>query len=1082
MTVPLNYHDAFDAILVPATLIDTRGIIVDFNRAFTEYALGRGRVLHKGERIGHHVTEFVLPVADRQRFQTFIDKLLADGQDSDMLETTQEPSGRPLHTRVQARCVLRDGAVAGAVLLREDVTDRVMEGHRLQLAQRLREEVLNMRAADDLEHILVAVRDGLRRLGIPLNDCGVNIIDPEEGSVRSHNMLAEGHWQEAHPESGVEVVLDIWRRGKLAYRPDFSQVDEYGEAANIRHLFGRPVCCVVDVPFSRGTLAVNSVSPNAFTEGDLEILSDMAQVLSEGFERIASLEALRRSEERYRATVRQIADAVIIVDLQTHEILETNPACDRLLGYAAGELTGRSTFDIIAHDRDSVEANARLVLETGEHLIGERQYRRRDGALVDVEVRISRITYANREVGCAVARDVTDRKRGEHRRAALQCLREEVWRMRTGQDIDNLLDLARRSLRDMGVVFDHFGINLVDPQQLSPVRAYSDLHRPGRKLGATPEVQFSTVVTWWRSSSPTYRPDLESDDPYHELQALRQGYGPAVRCVLDVPFSHGTIAINSTRPHAFAEQDVACVEELAEALSEGFQRTEDLRDLARQRQYLAVTLRSIGDGVIATDGAGRVQLVNEAAEQITGWSQVEASGLPLADIFATFDADTRQARENPVASVVREGQVVSPTTDTLLIARNGSERLLADSAAPIRDEEGRLVGAVLVFQDVTTERQSARERERAARLESLGILAGGIAHDFNNILTGITGNLSLARSEVQLDTEHLGPLLASAEAAAQRAGRLTGQLLTFARGGVPARRSVAIAELVREAADFALRGSNVRCQYDLPDDLWPVHADPIQLGQVVQNLVINADQAMPDGGLVSIEARNVAAAERVGSVSLAAHVILRIRDQGPGIDESIRERIFEPYFTTKETGSGLGLATVYAIVGQHEGHLEVESFPGQGTTFAITLPVAGTAPTEATATDRPLPRGRGRILVMDDEPAVLQLLTKALEKLGYEAQVTASGQDAVQACRVAREEQRPFAAAILDLTVPGGMGGVQALAALRRLAPDLPAVVSSGYSRDPILADYRRHGFQGMLPKPYSIRDLARVLADVVPA
>ena len=333
-----------------------------------------------------------------------------------------------------------------------------------------------------------------------------------------------------------------------------------------------------------------------------------------------------------------------------------------------------------------------------------------------------------------------------------------------------------------------------------------------------------------------------------------------------------------------------------------------------------------------------------------------------------------------------------------------------------------------------------------------------------------------------MDLEHLGPLLASAEAAAQRAGRLTGQLLTFARGGEPVRRSVALADLVREAADFALRGSNVRCQYDLPDDLWPVHADPNQLGQVVQNLVINADQAMPDGGLVSIEARNAAGSETVGSVSLAPHVILRIRDQGHGIDATIRERIFEPYFTTKETGSGLGLATVYAIVGQHEGHVDVESYPGQGTTFSITLPVAATAPIEETTSTGPLPRGRGRILVMDDEPAVLQLLTKALEKLGYEAHLTESGQDAVQACRVAREQQRPFAAAILDLTVPGGMGGVQALAALRMLAPDLPAVVSSGYSRDPILADHRRHGFQSMLPKPYSIRNLARVLADVVAA
>jgi len=331
-----------------------------------------------------------------------------------------------------------------------------------------------------------------------------------------------------------------------------------------------------------------------------------------------------------------------------------------------------------------------------------------------------------------------------------------------------------------------------------------------------------------------------------------------------------------------------------------------LRLLARQREYLNVTLRSIGDGVIATDAEGCVQLVNEAAEQITGWSQAEAAGRALGEVFVTLDENTRQPLDNPVNSVVRECQGFSLASGTMLVARDGSEHLLAESAAPIRDEEGRVLGVVLVFQDVTDQRQSERERERAERLESLGVLAGGIAHDFNNILTGIASNLSLARLEARIDSERLAPLLDSAEAAAQRAAQLTGQLLTFALGGVPVRRSVVIATLVREAADFALRGSNVRSQYSLDGDLWPVHADPNQLSQVVQNLVINADQAMPEGGLVSIEASNLEGPHSGGDSSDAApggrYVRLRIRDEGPGIDEAIRERIFEPYFHHEGNG------------------------------------------------------------------------------------------------------------------------------------------------------------------------------------
>lgn len=522
MPTPTDFQEAFDAILVPATLIDAQGVIVDYNRAFHEYARTQGRELDKAERVGRHVTEFVFPDADGQRFAAFITTLLADGADTDMLETMRGGTGRLIHTRVQARCIVRDDKVHGAVLLREDVSQRVQQERRVALTQELREAVWRMRAADDMEHILVAVRDGLLRFGIPFNDCGVNIVDAQAGSVRFHNMRADGDWHESHPEEGAETVLGMWRKKEIAYRRDLQAHDVFDEGPSIRTIFGHSVRSVVDLPFSRGTLAVNSTEANAFTEADLDILAAMARVLSEGFDRVADLEALRRSEERYRATVSQIADAMLFVDLQTFEIIETNPACDRLLGYEAGALSKLLLTDIVAHESESIQANARTVVESGEHFLADRQYRRRDGSLVDTEVHISRISYGGREVACAVVRDMTERKRTERRRAALQGLREEVWRMRTGQEIDSLLNQARLSLRSMGVDFEHFGINLVDPEKHTPVRAYSDIQRRIRWPGASLENQLASVVAWWRGGRPVYRADLQAEDQYAERDIIRK--------------------------------------------------------------------------------------------------------------------------------------------------------------------------------------------------------------------------------------------------------------------------------------------------------------------------------------------------------------------------------------------------------------------------------------------------------------------------------------------------------------------------------------------------------------------------------
>ena len=373
---------------------------------------------------------------------------------------------------------------------------------------------------------------------------------------------------------------------------------------------------------------------------------------------------------------------------------------------------------------------------------------------------------------------------------------------------------------------------------------------------------------------------------------------------------------------------------------------------------------------------------------------------------------------------------------------------------------------------------------RTSRLESLGLLAGGIAHDFNNLLTVVMGNLSLARLDEKMDPESIESLR-DAEKAVVRARDLTQQLLTFAKGGAPIRAAVALPDVVREVAEFSLRGSHSRCQFDVPEDLWPANVDKGQIGQVVQNIVVNASQAMPDGGIIDIALQNdLLGAELGATLAPGRYVKLTITDHGQGIPLEDLQRIFDPYFTTKKHGSGLGLATVHSIVKKHFGHISAESVMGQGTTFRIWLPAAesfpGSAIAPAAVASPPATSGPVRILFMDDEEMVLRVGGTILRRMGYEVTTAADGETAVREFTRARQEGRPYALVILDLTVPGGMGGRQTLEQLLKLDPAVRAIVSSGYSNDLVLSNYPVYGFWGMVSKPYEITDLAHTIERVL--
>jgi PAS domain S-box-containing protein len=503
-------------------------------------------------------------------------------------------------------------------------------------------------------------------------------------------------------------------------------------------------------------------------------------------------------------------------------------------------------------------------------------------------------------------------------------------------------------------------------------------------------------------------------------------------------------------------------------------------DLAAEKERLAVTLGSIGDGVIATDAAGRVTMMNAVAEELTGWLELTAVGKAVNDVFFIINEKTRERCENPVAKVLATGMVCGLANHTVLVAKDGRERIIADSGSPIRDRMGTTVGVVLVFRDITAATRLEQEVLKAEKLESVGILAGGIAHDFNNILTGILGNITLARMRVDSD-EKASERLAEAEKACQRARDLTRQLLTFSRGGEPVRRPTCLRQLLFDWVGFALRGSNVCAEFDIPQALWPVDIDEGQISQVINNLVINADQAMPEGGTVHVTAENLELEESNGlSLAVGNYVRLAVRDEGIGISSENLNKIFDPYFTTKPKGVGLGLASSYAAVKRHDGLITAESRVGIGTVFYVYLPASKVQARPLQIGRQPATLGCGRILVMDDEELVRELATEMLKNLGYQPVQAEDGQQAVHAYQRSATDGTPFDAVILDLTIPGGIGGVEALKALRSLNPALKAIVSSGYSNDPVMAEFRTYGFNGVLVKPYSLAAMSEVLQHVI--
>ncbi|MBN1984104.1 MAG: response regulator [Chitinivibrionales bacterium] len=506
--------------------------------------------------------------------------------------------------------------------------------------------------------------------------------------------------------------------------------------------------------------------------------------------------------------------------------------------------------------------------------------------------------------------------------------------------------------------------------------------------------------------------------------------------------------------------------------------------LSQEKERLSVTLRSIGDAVISTDIEGRVQLMNNVAEKLTGWNLDEARGKPLSDIFVIIDEFNRKQVENPVEKVLKLQQTISLSNNTLLISRTGTEYSVADSCAPILDGSGKAIGVVLVFRDNTENTKIEQQAIKMQKLESLGLLASGIAHDFNNLLSGMFGYIESAAHESE-GNPSVYEKLTKCLTVFNRTRDLTAQLLTFAKGGVPVTQVASIEPVLRQTTLFALTGSNIAVQFYIPADLWLCEIDASQITQVFDNLIINAKQAMPHGGTIFVNASNTLVNDCDKQAKIPGrYVCITITDFGIGIAREHIGNIFDPFFTTKKIGSGLGLTVCHSIVSKHNGYIDVESVIGQGSTFSVYLPASEskTVEYESIAPQKQSSGNTkgGKILVMDDEETIRDVASMMLRSLGYECVLCSFGEEVMAALGKAARMHQPFDCIILDLTIPGGVSGKDTARTILRDYPESKIIASSGYSDDPVMSHPTDFGFIDKITKPYSKAELAAAIARVV--
>lgn len=845
------------------------------------------------------------------------------------------------------------------------------------------------------------------------------------------------------PDDSIRIQLANFRSAKAE---SFEEANQRAEKHRFIQTVGFGVLCVVAITF----LIASSLYSFAIFRSHLR--------------RVQSAQAQTRS------IVETTLDAVLTLN-EMGRIQSLNPAGETMFGWAASELIGQPISTLVPQPhffRDLHQLSTGTMTADG----------RRAGSLAvfPIELSVNSMKFEGQRQWVAIVRDITERRRGEE---TLKHISLGVSAATGEKFVKSLAQQLSRALQSDFAFIVEIGSGARTASNILTLAEKGELHSVG-----TLDLQNTACAVVLESGFRACLENARAQFPQDPLLA-----GLAIESFVALPlFDHhgqavGVMGVLGRKPMGNIQIIESTLQIFAARAAAELERKRFAEDLAAEKDRLAVTLRSIGDGCITIDHDGGVVLMNYVAERLTGWTQELAAGVPLVVLFRVLNERTRRPCPAAIQHLIATGSAAELTGSAIIVAPDGSEHLIETNAAPIRDSSNRHVGTVLVFRDVTEKQLADQERRKTEKLESLGVAAGGIAHDFNNLLTAILGNLSLALFNTSLE-ESVADRLTAAKRACLRAQELAAQLLTFAKGGAPIKQAAAIAQLVQDTVSFSLRGTNVRCEFSIPQDLWAVEVDAGQISQVITNLTINAEQAMPAGGTLRVSCANFQLAaenQRLGLIS-GRYVRITLKDEGIGISEENIKKIFDPYFTTKPKGSGLGLATSYSIIKNHHGVIDVVSEPGEGTIFYVFLIASDKAVVAEPARTVAPVQGSGRVLVLDDEEAICALVTCALEPLGYQVTETNDALTAIRTYEEAMHRGQRFDLVISDLTIPGGMGGQEAVRRLIEIDPHVRVIVSSGYAGDPIMSRYRDYGFCGMIAKPYEFDALGRVVAEVLRA
>ncbi len=533
---------------------------------------------------------------------------------------------------------------------------------------------------------------------------------------------------------------------------------------------------------------------------------------------------------------------------------------------------------------------------------------------------------------------------------------------------------------------------------------------------------------------------------------------------------------------------------LSEAIAEMMHSLQDARLRAenneRQLQLINEEIQALLNnspvGIIYVGETGSIEEINHEAEKLTGYSRKELVGHPISKILD--DSDNRENFAKKARPILEERH--SASFDFNIKHKFGHIVPCHLHGRALTDRHGPK-GIIWILEDITERLKTEQELLKIKKLEAVGVLAGGLAHDFNNLLTAVVGNLALASGKLGVD-HPVRKYIHKSEQAALRATDLTQKLLTFSKGDAPIKKTSSLPELIRESADFILHGSGIQCRYYFPDNLYQADIDRGQICQVIQNLVLNARQAMNDNGMLTINCTNIRRSElppKALELTSENYIRITIQDTGPGIPENIADRIFDPYFSTKELdsnkGSGLGLAIVHSIMEKHSGLVTIDSTPGEGALFSLYLPASneeekeGRKEPKIEATQE---KGTERkmVLIMDDDEMIRDTASEMLRYLGYESVHAVNGTEAISIYREEMQNGRGIDIVIMDLTIPGGQGGRDCIQELLKLDPDAQVIVSSGYAHDPVMANYSSYGFAAALPKPFTIQAMSVLLKGLV--